>query len=198
MLGVRGSLPPLMHHTLFFTSDWKENFGRIFGRTPSVPSPASFYVCMPSATDDTVAPPGYSNLFLLVPVPADPGLGTGGLDGRGSPRIEEVADAAIAQLASWADIPDLAERIVVRLTIGPGDFARDLHSWKGGALGPAHTLRQSAFFRGANASSAVTGLFYAGGSTIPGIGLPMCLISAEILLKRLRSDTSTTPLPVPL
>jgi phytoene desaturase len=198
MLGVRGSLPPLMHHTLFFTSDWKENFGRIFGRTPSVPSPASFYVCMPSATDDTVAPPGYSNLFLLVPVPADPGLGTGGLDGRGSPRIEEVADAAIAQLASWADIPDLAERIVVRRTIGPGDFARDLNSWKGGALGPAHTLRQSAFFRGANASSAVTGLFYAGGSTIPGIGLPMCLISAEILLKRLRSDTSTTPLPVPL
>lgn len=198
MLGVRGSLPGLEHHTLFFTADWTENFGRIFGRTPSVPSPASFYACMPSATDDTVAPAGYSNLFLLIPVPADPSLGTGGIHRGGSERIEEIADAAIAQLAAWADIPDLAERIVVRRTVGPGDFARDLNSWKGGALGPAHTLRQSAFLRGSNASASVAGLFYAGGSTIPGIGLPMCLISAEILLKRMRSDTSTGPLPEPL
>ena len=37
---------------------------------------------------------------------------------------------------------------------------------------------------------------YAGAGTIPGIGLPMCLISAELVLKRLRGDRSTTPLPV--
>ena len=49
--------------------------------------------------------------------------------------------------------------------------------------------------RGRNASRHVDGLLYAGGSTIPGIGLPMCLISAEIALKRLRGDTSTGPLP---
>ena len=42
------------------------------------------------------------------------------------------------------------------------------------------------------------GLYYAGYSTIPGIGLPMCLISAEVLVKRLRGDTSTEPLPEPL
>ena len=41
-----------------------------------------------------------------------------------------------------------SERIVVRRTVGPADFAEDLHSWQGGALGPAHTLRQSAFLRG--------------------------------------------------
>jgi 1-hydroxy-2-isopentenylcarotenoid 3,4-desaturase len=198
MLGVRGALPPLEHHTLFFTTDWTDNFNRIFGRNPSVPAPASFYVCMPSATDDTVAPPGHSNLFLLIPVPADPGLGIGGVNGQGTKRIEEIADAAISQLSEWARIPDLAERIVVRRTIGPGDFARDLNSWKGGALGPGHTLRQSAFLRGSNASTAIAGLYYAGGTTIPGIGLPMCLISAEILLKRTRSDTSTGPLPEPL
>jgi hypothetical protein len=37
-----------------------------------------------------------------------------------------------------------------------------------------------------------------GGSSIPGIGLPMCLISSEILIKRLRGDTSTEALPEPL
>ncbi|MEO6310401.1 MAG: phytoene desaturase family protein [Leifsonia sp.] len=197
MLGVRGELPQLLHHTLFFTSDWKENFGRIFGKRPGVPSPASFYACMPSVTDPTLAPPGDSNLFLLIPIPADPELGHGGIDGRGSATVEAIADRAIAQLSEWAGIDDLAERIVVRRTVGPADFASTLNSWKGGALGPAHTLRQSAFLRGSNKSARVEGLYYAGGSTIPGIGLPMCLISAEIMLKRLHSDTSPGPLPEP-
>ena len=198
MLGVRGQLPQLRHHTLFFTADWTENFDNIFGRHPSVPSPASFYACMPSASDPGVAPAGASNLFLLVPVPADPTIGRGGRDGEGSAAVEAVADEAIAQLGRWAGIPDLSERIVLRRTVGPADFALDLNSWRGSALGPSHTLRQSAFLRGSNASRRIDGLYYAGGTTIPGIGLPMCLISAEILLKRLRGDTSTGPLPEPL
>jgi len=197
LLGVRGDLPELAHHTLFFTADWADNFSRIFGKQTSVPNPASFYACMPSASDAGVAPDGDSNVFLLIPVPADTGLGHGGVNGAGSATVEGIADAAIGQLADWAGIPDLAERISVRRTIGPADFADDLNSWKGGALGPAHTLRQSAFFRGSNVSKHIDGLYYAGGTTIPGIGLPMCLISAEILLKRIRSDVSTGPLPEP-
>ena len=83
---------------------------------------------------------------------------------------------------------------MLRRTVGPGDFADDLNSWKGTALGPAHTLRQSAFFRAGNVSTKVKGLYYAGSSTIPGVGLPMCLISAELVLKRLRGDVSAGPL----
>ncbi|KFF61058.1 phytoene dehydrogenase [Cryobacterium sp. MLB-32] len=197
MLGIDGELPALKHHSLFFTRDWGDNFGRIFGKHPSVPSPASFYVCMPNATDPTVAPAGHSNLFVLIPVPADPGLGHGGINGAGSDTIEAIADSVIAQLSEWAGIPDLGDRVVVRRTVGPADFATDLNSWRGGALGPAHTLRQSAFLRGSNASKKVDGLYYAGGTTIPGIGLPMCLISAEILVKRMRGDVTTGPLPEP-
>jgi phytoene desaturase len=87
---------------------------------------------------------------------------------------------------------------VLRRTVGPADFAADLNAWSGTALGPAHTLGQSAMFRVGNTSRRVAGLFYAGGSTIPGIGLPMCLISAELVVKRLRGDTSTGPLREPL
>ncbi|WP_345761094.1 phytoene desaturase family protein [Diaminobutyricibacter sp. McL0608] len=198
LLGVTGELPSLTHHSLFFTADWRGGFERIFGDPSSVPDPASLYVCRPSATDTGVAPDGAENLFVLVPVPADPRIGFGGLDGRGSPQVEAIADAAIDQVARWAGIPDLRERVVVRRTIGPADFERDLNSWKGGALGPAHTLRQSAFFRGRNVSSRVSGLYYAGGSTVPGIGLPMCLISAELVVKRLRGDRSAGPLAEPL
>jgi phytoene desaturase len=194
-LGVRGRLPELPHHSLFFTEDWRRNFDDIFGDSPRVPDPASLYVCKPSETDPTVAPEGSENLFLLVPVPADVTLGGGGVEGSGDPAVERVADAAVDLVASWAGVPDLRSRVMVRRTFGPADFARDLNAWSGGALGPAHTLRQSAFFRAGNVSQKVSGLYYAGSSTVPGIGLPMCLISAELLLKRLRGDRSSEPLP---
>ncbi|WP_020014085.1 phytoene desaturase family protein [Promicromonospora sukumoe] len=193
LLGVRGELPQLAHHSLLFAEDWQGGFESIYGSARTVPSPTSLYVCRPSATDD-VAPPGHENLFVLVPVPADTTIGAGGVDGAGDPGVEQIVDDAIAQIAGWTGTPDLAERIVVRRSIGPVDFERDLGAWRGGALGPGHTLRQSAMFRGSNASSRVSNLLYAGATTIPGIGLPMCLISAELVLKRLRGDTSAGPL----
>lgn len=196
MLGVEGSLPELPHHSLFFTDDWDANFDAIFGERPTIPSPASTYVCRPSATDDSVAPEGHENLFVLVPIPADVEIGGGGSDGAGSPAVEHAADAAIDQIATWAGIHDLRERIVVRETLGPADFRDDYNSWRGGMLGPAHILSQSAMFRAQNASRHVSGLYYAGATTAPGVGVPMCLISAEIVLKRIRGDHSSGPLPV--
>lgn len=185
-LGVRGRLPELTHHTLLCTADWAHNFAQI--RSGQVPRPASVYVCAPSRTDSSVAPQETESLFLLVPVPADPGIGRGGLDGQGDVLVEQIADAAIASLAAHADIPGLADRILVRRTMGPGDFEKDLNAWRGAMLGPAHTLAQSAFFRAPNASRRVLGLYLAGAGTIPGIGLPMCLISAEIVRDRILAE----------
>jgi phytoene desaturase len=197
-LGVKGELPELEHHTLFFAEDWRTGFDAIFGADPHIPSPASLYVCKPSGVDSDVAPANAENLFVLVPIPADTGFGRGGIGGRGDKAVEALADTVIAQIADWAGIPDLASRVIVRRTVGPADFANDLNAWRGTALGPAHTLKQSAFFRAGNKSRKVRGLYFVGGSTIPGIGLPMCLISAEVLLKRIHSDTSTSPLPEPI
>ncbi len=199
MLGVEGELPQLAHHTLLFARDWQEGFRRIFGPRAAraidgVTDPASLYVSRASATDASVAPPGHEALFVLVPVPPDVRLGRGGVDGAGNAPVEAIADRAIAQIAAWAGIDDLAERVVTRRTIGPADFARDFQAWRGTALGPAHTLRQSAFLRGSTRHPDVRGLLLAGSSTVPGIGVPMCLISAELVVKHVRGDRSTGPL----
>jgi 1-hydroxy-2-isopentenylcarotenoid 3,4-desaturase len=199
LLGVEGRMPELLHHTLLFTDDWKANFSAVLPkgrRRPPLPNELSLYVCRPSATDD-VAPDGDENLFVLVPVPADTSIGAGGIDGAGSVEVERIADAAIDQIAAWTGVAGLRSRIRVRRTIGPADFANDLAAWRGTALGPSHTLRQSALLRAGNVSKRVDGLLFAGGSTIPGIGLPMCVISAELIVKRLRGDTSAGPLPEP-
>ncbi|SDS04964.1 phytoene desaturase family protein [Agrococcus carbonis] len=199
MLGVRGALPQLDHHTLLFTRDWQAGFDRIFGAPAADPAdgvtdPASLYVSRASATDPSVAPAGDEALFVLVPVPPDVRLGSGGVDGAGDAAVEAIADRAIAQIGAWAGIEGLAERVVTRRTIGPADFAADFDAWRGTALGPAHTLRQSAMLRGSTRHANVDRLLLAGSTTVPGIGVPMCLISAELVLKHVRGDRSTGPL----
>lgn len=189
-LGVKGSLPQLAHHTLLFSSDWTPDFQAVYhGPEPTRPLGASksIYVSKTSATDSTVAPEGCENLFILVPVPADETYGHGDAYGaEESARVRAIADAAVAQLGSWLGIEDLEGRVVVKRTLGPADFAEQYNSWSGGAVGPAHTLRQSAFFRGRNQSRTLSNLFYAGGTTVPGVGVPMCLISAHSVLTRMR------------
>ena len=191
-LGVRGALPELQHHTLLFSKDWTPDFRAVFhGPEPARPLGASesIYVSKTSATDPTVAPEGCENLFILVPVPAEERFGHGDAYGAvASPRVSEIAAAAMAQLADWAGITDLQDRIIVQRTLGPSDFAEQYNSWSGGAVGPAHTLRQSAFLRGRNVSRKLSNLYYAGGTTVPGVGVPMCLISAQNVITRMREQ----------
>ena len=42
--------------------------------------------------------------------------------------------------------------------------------------------------------SLMRGLLLAGATTVPGIGVPMCLLSAELVVKHVRGDRSTGPL----
>lgn len=178
-LGVKGELPSLEHHNLFFVENWKDNFDNIF-TNKTLPSPASIYLCKPSQTDDTVAPDGHENVFVLVPLPADPATTEN--------KAEEIANTYLAQIEESFDIPDLRKRIVHKKLFTPNDFVSTYNAWQGTALGPSHLLKQSAFFRTPNKSRKVKNLYYVGGFTTPGIGLPMCLIGAELVYKRLAGD----------
>ncbi|NMR19716.1 phytoene desaturase [Cellulomonas fimi] len=205
LAGVRGSLPELAHHSLFFTRDWPGNFDAVLGNGASaspdalrVPEAASMYVSRTSATDMDAAPPGHENVFVLVPFPADPRLGAGGAGSPARAELEAHADRYLDQVGAWAGVPGLRDRVVTRRVVGPADFARDFSAWRGTALGMEHTLRQSAMFRPGNVSARVPNLLYVGGGTIPGVGLPMCLISAELVAKRLLGETSSRALPAPL
>lgn len=205
MAGVRGELPELAHHSLFFTRDWPANFEAILGPTGTgraarpqdlrVPDVASLYVSRTTATDPSAAPPGHENLYLLVPFPADPGIGAGP---AGRAELDSAADRYLDQVGRWAGIPGLRDRVVTRRVVGPADFARDFSAWRGTALGMEHTLAQSAMFRPGDRSPRVPNLLHVGAGTVPGVGLPMCLISAELVAKRLLGETSARPLPAPL
>ncbi|STC99723.1 phytoene desaturase family protein [Corynebacterium renale] len=198
LLGVQGELPELLHHTLMFSREWDDDFAVVYdGPQESRPEGSSYsiYVCKPSATDPSVAPEGYENLFVLIPVAPDESLGHGDAYGHEeSAKVAAIVDQAITQIGDWAGIADFRDRITVKRSIGPADFARRYFSFSAGAIGPAHILRQSAFLRGSNKSKKVEGLYYAGQTTVPGVGVPMCLISAENVVKRVYGRTDTEPM----
>lgn len=193
MVEVDGEVPELAHHNLFFSRDWDANFEAIMGRRLP-PVPASVYVSRVGATDPSVSPAGKDSLFFLVPFPADTALGA---TEPSRERLEEVARAYIAQVGAWAGVEDLPGRSRVLSLTTPADFEGRLGAWQGGALGLEHTLLQSAMFRPANVSSRIPNLLYVGASTTPGIGVPLCLISAELVAKRLLGATDVGPLPTP-
>ncbi len=178
-LGVEGDVPELAHHTLVLPTEWDEHFAQIFDE-PAWPDDPAYYLCVPSKTDDTVAPEGHSNLFALVPIA--PGL-------EDTPALrDQYRDLVLEDIAENADT-DLRDRIVMEETFCVADFADRYNSYEGSALGLAHTLRQTSLFRPPHASTAVDGLYFTGATTTPGIGVPMCLISGQLTAERV-AETS--------
>ncbi len=185
-LGIKGTLPNLQHHNLYFVRNWRENFAAIY-ETGTVPEHASLYVCNPSKTDPSLAPPGHENLFVLLPLPAGVTL---------TPQQEAACVKKIIKiLTEMTREPDLPRRIVSQLIYGPEKFGEQFNAWQYNAFGgESHVLRQSVIFRTRNRSKKVPNLYYVGAGTLPGIGLPMCLISAQLTYKRIVRNRRSGPL----
>ncbi|WP_066415811.1 phytoene desaturase family protein [Halorubrum aethiopicum] len=181
-LGVEGDVPELAHHTLVLPTRWEEHFAQIFD-DPAWPEDPAYYLCVPSKTDETVAPDGHSNLFALVPIA--PGL-------EDTPELrEEYREVVLDDIAENTGT-ELRDRIVFEETFCVEDFADRYNSYDGSALGLAHTLRQTSLFRPPHRSNAVDGLYFTGATTTPGIGVPMCLISGGLTAERI-ADTIPDP-----
>ena len=178
-MGVEGDLEGLAHHTLVLPTDWDSHFVSIFD-DPAWPADPSYYVNVPSHTDDTVAPEGHSSVVVLVPIA--PGLDDG------PERRERFRDQVLADLAEHADT-DLRDRIVVEESACVSEFA-GMGYPDGTALGLAHTLRQTGPFRPGHRSDAMEGLYYTGSFTAPGIGMPMTLISGEHTAEAVQADAA--------
>lgn len=184
-VGIRGLLPQLEHHNLYFVDAWKENFEHIY-RHKQIPQSASMYVSRTSATDPSTAPDGHENLFVLVPLPTSLHLD--------ETEKAKLANHYIQQFGRAIGESSLTDRVVTMQTFGPDDFRHRFNSWQGSALGMSHLLGQSALFRIPPKSKKLANLYYVGGNTMPGIGLPMCVISAEIVYKKIMGISKAGPI----
>lgn len=171
-VGLNKKLPGILHHSLFFDTDFGVHGKEIY-RSREWPSDPLFYVCAPSVTDATVAPAGCENLFFLIPVAT-------GLEGD----TEELREKYFRQILRRYEEQtgtSVEDAIIYKKSYSVSDFMTDYHSFKGNAYGLANTLSQTAVLKPSCRSSKVRNLFYAGQLTVPGPGVPPSLISGEVV-----------------
>lgn len=172
-LGLSKKIKNLTHHNLFLTDDWTKHFESIF-KNPGWFKDPSFYICVPSKTDSFVSPKRCENLFVLVPVA--PGL-------KDSKKVrQKYFDMVIHRLENLLG-ENIKNSIMVKRIYAHQDFINDYNAYKGSALGLAQTLFQTSIFRPRHQSKKVKNLYYTGQYTHPGIGMPICLISSQIVSK---------------
>lgn len=167
--GVRGEHPQLLHHNVFFGDAYREEFADIFDRK-RLPENMTIYLSVASRTDPALAPAGEENWYILVNAPS------GGDSFGNDEACAEYADAIMERLAWFGVAPDV--QTVHRMT--PYEIAVRYNSPGGAIYGSSSNSILSAFLRPENRVKKVENMFLVGGSTHPGGGVPLVMLSGTI------------------
>ena len=176
--GVRGELPAgTAHHNIHFGERWDDAFrdllheGRLMG-DPSI------LVTVHSLDEPSVVPasddgvPRHS-LYVLEPAP--------NLDGRidWSRERDRLHDSLRRRVAAMG-YPD---EIEVEAFVDPADWERQGME-RGTPFALSHRFRQTGPFRPGNVNKRAPGLVFVGSGTVPGVGVPMVLVSGRLAAER--------------
>ncbi len=184
--GINKRHPQLAHHNIFFSADYQSEFQQIFCQRRA-PHDPTIYVAITSKTDPTHAPAGMENWFVLLNMPY---LETG-QDWR--LETNRMRDTIFSKLKN-AGI-DVAPAIETENVFTPVDFQKLYGSNRGSIYGISSNQRSTAFRRPANRSRDIQGLYFAGGSTHPGGGIPLVLLSGK-MTAQLIAEAATSPRPL--
>jgi phytoene desaturase len=165
----------VQHHNLYFDKDFSIHANEIY-TDPKWPSQPLFYMCCPSVTDNTVAPEGYENVFLLMPL---------------APNIEDNEEIRekyfnimLDRLSNVSGL-NLGPHIIYKKSFCVNDFVSEYNSFKGNAYGLANTLTQTAFLKPKLKNKNLDNLYYTGQLTTPGPGVPPSIISGQVVAKEI-------------
>ena len=143
-----------------------------------MPDP-SVLVTVPSLDEPALAPPGAHCLYVLEPVP--------NLDGCVDWTTER--DVMRRDLAGRVGRLGFPADVEVEAFMDPTDWER-AGMERGTPFGLAHTFFQSGPFRPANVDARAPGLVFVGSSTVPGVGVPMVLVSGKLAAERVQALAS--------
>lgn len=178
--GLSRTYPDLKHHTIVFGPRYRELIDEIFAG--HFADDFSLYLHAPCATDPSVAPPGSSTYYALVPVP---NLARERVDWETeAPRFAERIYTELERRL----MPGLREHLVTQRIFTPFDFKETLNAHVGSAFSLEPILRQSAYFRVHNRDNAIPNLYFVGAGTHPGAGIPGVIGSAKATAGLIHQD----------
>ena len=170
--GLEGTWPGIAHHMILFAQRYKGLLDDIY-KNGVLPEDFAIYLHHPTVTDSSMAPPGKSTFYALVPV-AHMGKMPIDWDVEG-PKLEKMILDEIGRRL----IPDIHDRIVTKFSYAPKDFKQDLSAHMGSAFSLEPLLWQSAYLRGHNRDDVIDNFYLVGAGTHPGAGIPGVVGSAK-------------------
>ena len=175
-VGVRGDLPAgVEHHNIHFGQEWDGAFRALLRDGTRMPDP-SILVSVPSLHEASMAPPGRHALYVLEPVP--------NLDGRVDWTRER--GRARDQLEGHLDRLGYPTDIEVEELVDPLDWeAQGME--RGTPFALSHKFLQTGPFRPGNLERRAPGLVFVGSGTVPGVGVPMVLVSGMLAAERVEA-----------
>lgn len=182
LAAVEGVHPELVHHNIFFSDNYPEEFREIFERK-RLPREMTIYVSISSRSDPSLAPEGCENWYVLVNSPS------AGLE-HDDP---EAHDLYVASIWSRLEAFGLRPRVQWQSRLTPVDFETRSNSPGGALYGASSNSAWSAFLRPRNKASVLENLYFAGGSVHPGGGVPLAVLSGVITAGIVRQDLARSP-----
>ncbi len=179
-LGLSGVYDEISHHTIYISKDYAANMREI-GRTHRLSEDPSYYVQNACVTDRSLAPPGKSTLYILVPVTHQSDRVDWDLERT---RYRELVLDKLCQIG----MRDIRSRIEYERIITPADWDANFELYKGAVFGLAHTWSQMLHLRPRNRFDEFERMYLVGGSTHPGSGLPVIFESARISSRLVLED----------
>ncbi len=170
-LGLNTKLSGFDHHNLFFHTDFDKHADEIY-TNPAWPTDPLFYVSVPSITDNDVAPQGFENVFILMPLAT-------GLDDNEELR-QPYFDLICNKIKDIKGV-DLRDHLVYKRSYCINDFKDDYHAFGGNAYGLANTLMQTAILKPKIHHPSIKNLYFTGQLTSPGPGVPPSIISGQVV-----------------
>ena len=170
--GIKGVFPELDIHNIFFCSDYQDEFEHLFGQKDLCNDP-TIYIYISSKYNQSDAPEGCENWFVMINAPADTGQNWDELIAQSRQRILEKLERMLGK--------KLLGSIVSEQILSPPDIFKQTGSVNGSLYGSSSNSRYASFNRHANFRSDINGLYFVGGSVHPGGGIPLCLSSAHIV-----------------
>ena len=175
--------PQLGHHSVFLSDDFKNGLDKIF-KEKSVSATPSFYMHAPARTDPSAAPPGQESLSFIV--------GAGHVDKRYKQDwdlLKKETRNAIIERLKLLGLTDIEEHIKFEISYTPQNWETACNITRGSVFGSlAHNLLQMGYFRPHNRHDRYRNLYFVGGSTHPGNGIPNVLLSAKLVSERILNN----------
>ena len=171
-IGTDKPFPQLAHHNFFYSEDQHKHFDTVFHKK-QLPQDPTLYVVAPTRTDPSKAPEGCDNIKILPHIPPLE-------DGSDITHEDYVAlkDRCIDKMERCG-LTGLRESIVVEDLLTPVDIERMYRSNRGSIYGVVTDWKLNYGFKAPKTSTRYKNLYFTGGSTNPGGGMPMVVLSGQ-------------------